>query len=328
MQVHADLVKPSQTSYKESEESAKLLPDVIKGLHQRPKQISPIWFYDERGSQLFDAICKLPEYYLTRTEISIMHKHAAAMAHSIGPQAMVLEYGSGSSLKTRILLDHLADPEAYVPIDISRAHLLETAGELSREYPALEIIPICSDFTQPFKVPARVTGAHHRVVYFPGSTIGNFERNEAAQLLRRMRILSGPSGAVLVGVDLKKDTRILESAYNDAAGVTAEFNLNALEHINATLGANFDTGKFKHSAVWNEEHSRIEMRLISLRDQRVTIAGYPIQFKRDEILVTEHSHKYTFESFASLASMAGLQVENVWMDEDEFFSVQLLRARH
>jgi dimethylhistidine N-methyltransferase len=325
MQLRADLVKPER---REREDIAKLLPDVIKGLHQRPKQLSPIWFYNERGSQLFDAICETPEYYLTRTELSIMRKHAAAMARVIGPHAMLLEYGSGSSIKTRILLDHVENPEAYVPIDISREHLLDASSALAREYPGLDIVPICADFTQPFKVPARVTDAPRRVVYFPGSTIGNFERNEAVQLLRRMRTLSGPNGAILVGVDLKKNRRTLEDAYNDAAGVTAEFNLNALEHLNTVLNANFDTLEFKHHALWNEEQGRIEMHLISLVDQQATISGYPIAFKKDECIVTEYSHKYTLQEFATLACMAELQVTEVWTDPDQFFSVQLLEARH
>jgi dimethylhistidine N-methyltransferase len=323
MQLRADLVKPER---REREESAKLLPDVIKGLHQTPKQLSPIWFYDERGSQLFDAICETPEYYLTRTELSIMRKHAAAMARAMKPHAMLLEYGSGTSLKTRILLDHMEDPEAYVPIDIAREHLLEAASALAREYSGLEIVPICADFTQPFKVPARVTNARRRVVYFPGSTIGNFERAEAINLLRRMRTLSGPNGAILIGVDLRKDRRIIEEAYNDAAGVTAEFNLNALEHLNRVLNANFDTLEFKHRAIWNEEQSRVEMHLISLHDQQVTVAGYPVELKKDEYILTEYSHKYTLEDFACLARMAELNVTEVWTDADRFFSVQLLEA--
>ena len=327
MQLRAQLIKPDP-SQRQREESARLLPDVIKGLHQPIKQLSPIWFYDERGSQLFDAICETPEYYLTCTELSIMDKHASAMARAIGAHAMLLEYGSGTSLKTRILLDHLEDPDAYVPVDIAREHLLDAAGALAREYPGLEIVPICADFTQPFRMPARVARAERRVVYFPGSTIGNFERSDAIQLLRRMRVLAGPHGAVLIGVDLKKDARVLEAAYNDAAGVTAEFNLNALEHLNAALDATFDTRQFKHRAVWSEEHSRIEMHLISLRDQHVTIAGYPIEFKKDEYILTEYSHKYTFETFTALAHMADLQVTEVWTDANRFFSVQLLQGKH
>jgi dimethylhistidine N-methyltransferase len=255
-----------------------------------------------------------------------MDEHAAAMAHAIGLHSMLLEYGSGTSLKTRILLDHLEDLDAYVPIDIAHGHLFEAASALAREYPGLEIVPICADFTQPFRVPARVARAQRRIVYFPGSTIGNFEHSEAVQLLRRMRTLAGPNGAILIGIDLKKDINVIEAAYNDTAGVTAQFNLNALEHLNHVFGATLDTSEFEHRAVWNEEHSRIEMHLISRRDQHVTLAGYPIEFKKSEHLVTEYSHKYTLESFAALARMADLQATATWTDAKQYFSVQLLHV--
>lgn len=305
----------------------ELTRDVIAGLRKSPKELSPVWFYDEFGSCLFDSICELPEYYVTRTELGIMQTCASEIAQHIGPHAAVIEFGSGTSLKTRLLLDALDHPETYVPVDIARDHLLDAASGLAREYPSLHVLPVCADFTQPFDLPRQAAAAKRRVVYFPGSTLGNFARDSAGALLAGMRKMMGRHGALLIGIDLRKDPEVLERAYNDAGGVTAEFNLNALRHMNRELGANFDLNAFEHSAVWVEDESRIEMRLVSKRDQVVSLDGERIAIKRGEHMRTEYCHKYTLESFADLAAHADLAVSRVWMDAEKKFSVQLLEAR-
>jgi L-histidine Nalpha-methyltransferase len=299
--------------------------ELLAGLRMSPKQLSPMWFYDERGSQLFERICRLPEYYLTRTELAIMHRYAEEMAQHIGPGAALIEPGAGSSEKTRLLLDRLQAPSSYVPIDISRDFLLKSAKTLADDYPTLRIVPVCADFTTPFEMPVQVSWAQRRVVYFPGSTIGNFEPDDALRVLITMRSIIGRQGAILIGTDLKKDPGVLIPAYNDAEGVTAEFNLNALQHINRKLGANFELQGFEHRAVWAEEESRIEMHLVSLRDQNVRIGPQLIEFQRGEHLRTECSHKYTLDGFAQLARAAELSVARVWMDDQQWFAVQLLQ---
>ena len=300
---------------------------VLEGMRKHPRQLSPVWFYDELGSFLFDSICELPEYYLTRTEAQIMRTHAADMAHHIGPDAAVIEFGSGTSTKTRLLLNHLEKPAAYVPVDIARDHLLTAASAIARDYSTLRVIPICADFTQPFDLPGSVYAANRRVVYFPGSTLGNFDPEHARGLLQRMRQIIGTNGAVLIGIDLKKDPRILERAYNDRAGVTAEFNVNALRHLNRELGTDFDLDAFEHLAVWVEDQSRIEMHLVSKRDQEVHFGEETVPLKKGEHLTTEFCHKYTLETFADLAATASLTVSRVWMDPAKLFSVQLLEPR-
>ena len=300
---------------------------VLEGMRKHPRQLSPVWFYDELGSFLFDSICELPEYYLTRTELQIMQAHAADMAHHIGPDAAIIEYGSGTSTKTRLLLNHLEKPAAYVPVDIARDHLLTAASAIQRDYPTLRVIPLCADFTRPFDLPASVYAARPRAVYFPGSTLGNFAPEQAQDLLHRMRQIIGANGAVLIGIDLKKDPRILERAYNDRAGVTAEFNVNALRHLNRELGTDFDLDAFEHTALWVEDQSRIEMHLVSKRDQDVHVGEETVHIEKGEHLTTEFCHKYTLEAFADLAATAGLSVSRVWMDAEKKFSVQLLEPR-
>jgi dimethylhistidine N-methyltransferase len=302
----------------------ELTASVIEGLRKSPKELSPVWFYDEYGSVLFDSICDLPEYYLTRTELGIMEARAGEMAQLIGPQAALIEFGSGTSLKTRLLLDRLVAPVAYVPVDIAREHLIEAANSLGRDYPTLPIVPVCADFTQPFELPRWIATAQRRVVYFPGSTIGNFSRDAARALLASMHKLIGPNGAVLIGFDMKKDPQVLERAYNDSAGVTAQFNLNALRHLNSELGTNFNIDAFEHRAVWVEEHSRIEMHLVSKREQSVTIAGTRIAIGKDEHIRTEYCHKHTLDSFADLAASTHLLATRTWTDAEQKFSVQLL----
>jgi L-histidine N-alpha-methyltransferase len=301
-----------------------LTNDVLEGLKKEPKELSPVWFYDELGSFLFDNICELPEYYITRTELQIMHGHALEMAQHIGPEAAVIEFGSGTSLKTRLLLDRLENPLAYVPVDISREHLFTAAGALAKDYPNLHIVPVCADFTQNFELPQFIRSASRRVAYFPGSTLGNFDRTQARALLARMHDIVGKDGAVLIGIDLHKDPSILERAYDDSAGVTAEFNINALRHVNRELGADFDLDAFDHMAVWVEDESRIEMHLVSKKEQVVHLGNEKVRIERGEHLRTEYCHKYTLESFSELAATAGLAVKRVWMDPNKQFSVQLL----
>lgn len=295
--------------------------DVLFGLRSPHKNLPCKWFYDERGSQLFDAICELPEYYPTRTEASIMRRNGAEMAARLGPGLTLIEYGAGSSLKTRILLRHLEKAAAYVPIDISREHLLRSAASLELEFPGLCVLPVAADYTKPFDlpIPKDAKGA----VYYPGSTIGNFTPREAVAFLQRMREVAP---TVLIGVDLWKSASILEPAYNDAEGVTAAFNLNLLRRINRELNGDFDLANWRHLAVWNREMSRIEMQLISCAPQDVCIAGQNFKFRRGEIITTEYSHKYSLPAFSHLAASAGFEIETVWLDENELFSVQLLRA--
>lgn len=300
--------------------------EILEGLRAIPKRVAPKFFYDERGSRLFDAICVQPEYYPTRTELAIMEDHVDVMADLIGPRAMLIEYGSGSSLKTRLLLEHLPEPAAYVPVDISGDYLQEVAEALASDYPDIEVLPVCADFTRALNLPAPRRAASRNVVYFPGSTIGNFARSEARELLRVMREEAGDDGAVLIGVDLAKPREVLEPAYNDAAGVTADFNLNLLRRLNREHDADFDLEAFRHVAVYDEDESRIEMRLVSLRRQTVQVAGERFRFEADEYLVTEHSHKYSPEQFGALAGDAGLEVRRLWTDPQGLFSVQYLTA--
>ncbi|HSD74975.1 MAG TPA: L-histidine N(alpha)-methyltransferase [Steroidobacteraceae bacterium] len=304
-----------------------LLAEVFAGLTARPKYLYPKFFYDAHGSELFDRICELPEYYLTRTELSILREHAPPFVRALGPGVRLIEPGSGSSLKTRILLNSLTPPAAYVPVDISRSHLMQAARTLAAQYPRLEILPVAADFTQPFEVPQAAAPVRSTLVFFPGSTIGNFDHAEAIGLLRMMGRLAGDDGQVLVGADLRKSPATLEAAYNDSAGVTAAFNLNLLARLNREYDADFDLEAFEHRAPWVEEHSRIEMHLVSRRAQRVHIRGVEIKFEAGESIWTESCHKYDCTQFAAMADGAGLHVREVWTDEARQFSVQLLAAR-
>ena len=303
-----------------------LVEEVLAGLRSTPKRLSSAYFYDRRGSQLFEAICELPEYYLTRTETLILKQYATEMAACVGGQALLLEPGSGSSNKTRLLLDALPDLVAYVPVDISRSHLLQAARAVQAAYPRLEVLPVCADFTQGFAVPAPLRPPSRVVVFFPGSTLGNFDPPQAVRLLELMRRTAGSGGGLLVGIDLAKDPAILERAYNDAAGVTAAFNMNLLLRLNRELAADFDPARFRHEAVWMAAESRIEMHLVSTRKQTVHVAGERVEFAAGERLVTEHSHKYTADSFASQARAAGWTPRRSWTDRRGYFSVQYLET--
>ena len=300
--------------------------EVLAGLRQRQKTLPCKYFYDEKGSRLFDAICALPEYYLTRTELGIMEMHVAEMAAALGAQLILVEPGSGSSLKTRLLLEHLSDPVAYVPVDIAREQLLHAADQLNRLHPQLEVLPVCADFNQPFEVPAPARVAARTAVYFPGSTLGNFNPMEARQLLSHMRRLAGRDGALLIGIDLRKDVAVLEHAYDDAAGVTAEFNLNLLSRINQELGGDFDLHRFKHRAIYNAPEGCIEMHLVSSQAQSVQVAGERFEFRSGEHILSERSYKHTPEGFAALAGRAGLQIERQWTDDRRYFSVVYLTS--
>jgi dimethylhistidine N-methyltransferase len=305
-------------------ERERFLEDAHAGLCSRPKTLPCKYFYDAEGSKLFEQICALPEYYPTRTELSILRAHAGEMAACLGAGALVVEYGSGSSTKTRLLLDRLARPAAYVPIDVSREHLHEAALALRLDYPALEVLPVCADFTATVRLPRTRRSPRRRAVYFPGSTIGNFEPAAAIALMAGVARLVGPRGAFLVGVDLRKDPRLLERAYDDAAGVTAAFNRNLLARMNRELGTDFDLDRFAHRAVWASAPGRIEMHLVSTAAQVVRVGDVPIRFARGETICTEHSHKYTLPGFAGLARRAGLAVRRVWTDPAGLFSVQYL----
>ncbi|MFQ5401336.1 MAG: L-histidine N(alpha)-methyltransferase [Anaerolineae bacterium] len=301
-----------------------LYSEVLAGLKKGQKELPCKLFYDARGSQLFEQICDLPEYYQTRTEQSIMDRYIEEIAALLGPGCLLIEYGSGSSRKTRTLLDHLPDLAGYVPIDISREHLMRSAVGIAISYPDLEVLPVCADYEAEFQIPTPSRPVSRQVIYYPGSTIGNFHPPDAAAFLRRMRAICGRRCELLIGVDLKKERSILHNAYNDSAGITAAFNLNVLARLNHELGTDFDLDGFRHQAIYNEQAGRIEMHLISLREQRVLLNGSVISFAAGETIWTESSYKYALKEFAALASQAGFTVAKVWTDPQQLFSVQYL----
>lgn len=297
----------------------------LAGLSRRRKAIPCRFLYDARGSALFEAICALSEYYPTRTEIGILEDNAAEIAALMGRHAQLIEFGSGSSRKVRILLDALQEPDAYVAIDISREPLRRAAEELAAEFPALAVVAVCADYTRPFDLPPLpVRGEGRRIGFFPGSTIGNFTPDEAVDFLAGCRRVVGRAGAMLVGVDLKKDPAVLDAAYNDAQGVTAAFNLNLLERMNRELDADFDLDRFAHDASYDEASGRVEIYVRSLADQIVTVAGRPIRFAAGERIHTEDSCKYGIDEFHRLAARAGFRPMRTWTDTDSLFSVHFL----
>lgn len=304
-----------------------LRDEVLRGLAKPAKELPCKLFYDRRGSALFDQICELDEYYLTRTETAIMQQNAADIAALIGERCALIEYGSGSSSKIRVLLDQLREPLSYVPIDLSKDQLLASATAIAAAYPRLKVLPLCADYTQPLVHLALAEGVARRVAFFPGSTIGNFHLDETEEFLRRVRNLVGREGGLLVGVDLKKDPRLLHAAYNDSAGITAEFNLNLLVHINTRFGSDFRLAQFAHRAQYIEQLGRIEMHLISLADQVVRLGDTMIPFNAGEPILTEVSYKYDLDQFATLAARAGFGVQRVWTDLARLFSVQYLVPR-
>jgi len=302
------------------------LAELVEGLMRPQKLISPKYFYDEKGSELFDAICEQPEYYPTQTEIGIMRDNIAEIADAVGPHASVIEFGSGASIKIRILLSHLHQVAAYVPVDVSREFLVKSADILAADYPDLEILPVAADFTKPFDLPSPRIMPERNLVFFPGSTIGNFWPDSAVALMKVMRAEASTGGALLIGVDLVKDKGVLERAYNDAAGYTERFNLNMLAHLNQRFGADFDLSAYRHRSIYNETLNRIEMHLVSERDQTIHVGDAAIPIAAGEYILSECSHKYTPEGFAEMAALAGFRVDRVWTDADDLFSVQYCTA--
>lgn len=298
--------------------------EVIRGLSQQPRAIGPKFFYDEYGSRLFDAICQTPEYYPTRTEIAILEQNIDDIARHISPRCVLIEPGSGNSRKVRILLDTLK-PRTYIPIDISKDYLRNTAEHVAQEYPWLSVHAICADYSRPIALPDFPSGTQ-KLAFFPGSTIGNFEPPQAVDFLRNIARMVLPDGGLLIGVDLKKDPVRLNAAYNDDQGNTADFNLNLLTRINAALHADFDLDLFRHHAFYNAALGRVEMHLMSTQAQSVRVGNKHFEFAKNEGIHTESSYKYSIEDFQALASTAGFTPEAVWTDEEKLFSVHYLRT--
>jgi dimethylhistidine N-methyltransferase len=307
------------------ETSAVDVAEVLRGLLAPVRKLPPKLFYDARGAALFERICELPEYYLTRAEFEILERQVDQIAAHLGPRCALIEYGSGAGVKIRLLLDALDHPVAYVPIDISGEQLAAVTAELRAAYPAIEVLPIEADYTMPITLPT-LPDAARRVAFFPGSTIGNFEPDAAMAFLRRIRHTVEDNGALILGVDRVKSAAVLEAAYDDAAGVTAEFNLNLLARLNRDLGADFDLSRFRHRATFNAAERRIEMHLVSVADQDVHIAGHTIAFKRGETIWTESSYKYDEPHLHQLAAASGFQVDQIWTDQRDRFWVALLNA--
>lgn len=299
--------------------------DVLRGLSSTPRCLPSKYFYDRRGSELFEAITRQPEYYLTRVELDMLAALGPAIAAAVGPRAHVVEYGSGSGRKTRLLLDALEDPVAYTPIEISRSALTASASRLDREFGAVEVLPVLADFTQPVPLPAPRRPARSALVFFPGSTLGNFGHGESVRLLAAMRDTMGASGAALLGLDLEKDPAIIEAAYNDAAGVTAEFTLNLLHRLNRDIGSDFDPSGFAHRARYLRDEGRIVTTLESLRRQVVSVDGQRFEFAAGEEMQVEQSRKYTDAGIAALAAAAGLRVASAWNDPRDWFGLRLFR---
>jgi len=302
----------------------RLFAEVLSGLQKRQKEIPAKYFYDEQGSVLFQEICKLDEYYIPRTEMAIMNSHIDEIAGLLGTGILLIEYGCGDCRKTRFLLDHLYQPAAFVPIDISKEQLANVTNELAKDYPGLELLPLCADYTNDFSLPVATKPSKRTAIYFPGSTIGNFSPDNAKEFLKQINKKCGPGGALLIGIDLKKDTAILNRAYNDAKGITSAFNLNLLGRLNRELDADFQIGYFKHHAFYNNEEGRVEMHLVSLKDQMVHLNGIGIPFTEGESIWTESSYKYDIDEFEKIASAAGFRLDKVWNDDRKWFSVQYL----
>lgn len=307
-------------------EQGNFAADFVEALQRPQPRISPKYLYDRRGSELFDQICELEEYFPTRTELRIMRDNHQAIASAIGPRQRIVEFGSGSGLKTRILLENLDRPAAYLPVEISRECLLKSASRLAQSFPEIEILPVCADYTQELSLPASASVADGTTIYFPGSTIGNFEPSEAAQFLRRIRDCCGHGCKLVIGVALQTDPELLRKAYNDSRGVTAAFNRNLLWRAKRELDAQVDPDAFDHQAVYDEAEGRIEMRLVSAGPQSIEVKGQRRHFAPGSYITTEYSHKFTVEGFATLAQQAGWQQRDVWMDRQQRFSIQYFES--
>lgn len=306
-------------------EQETMLQEVLQGMRLSQKSIPSKYFYDERGSQLFDEITELPEYYPTRTERKILEDNIDEMASFLGEAIELIEPGSGSSEKTRILLSGMKSICCYIPIDISGDYLEKVADGLRKEYPNIDIEPLAADYTRAFELP-EIHEEARNIVFFPGSTIGNFNEETVLRFFEVISNIVGKSGGMLIGVDLKKDIKVLEAAYNDSDGVTAEFNKNMLLHLNRKISSDFDIHLYEHKSVWVEEEGRIEMRLIANQDHFVHIEGEQFQVLEGEYIHTENSHKYSLEEFAKIVE-PWFEVKKVWMDKNEYFSVQYLEPR-
>jgi dimethylhistidine N-methyltransferase len=311
-----------------AETEHELSRDVFSGLRKLPRSLPCKYLYDARGSQLFSAICEQDEYYLTRAETEILRAHARDLATLIGPEALVIELGSGEARKTELLLSALIDPVAYVPIDICAPELTRAAARIGTRYPWIEVLPVNADYGRTFELPRTTLAPRSNVVFFPGSTIGNFEPLAAQHFLSRMAKLAGSDGVIVVGVDLKKDPATLIAAYDDSAGLTAAFDKNLLARVNAECNADFALDGFRHRARWNPAFGRIEMQLESTRSQTVRVGGIAFHFAAGDTITTEHCYKYTLEEFQALASVAGLSPVQSFVDQDGRFSVHALRAPH
>lgn len=304
-------------------EATLFAEDVVKGLSAYPKWLPAKHFYDAEGSRLFERITTLPEYYPTRSELSILRDRASEIAGLIPEHSALVEFGSGSTAKIRLVLEAAPKLAAYAPVDISAEYLEEQATALRRDFPKLEVIPVVADFTQRFELPAKIR-SYSCGGFFPGSTIGNFEPLAAVKFLRNAARILGRGAVMIIGVDLVKDKKVLDAAYNDSEGVTAAFNLNLLTRINRELDGNFDLDQFEHNAFFEAERQRVEMHLVSRTAQKVVISGRAFEFERGETIHTENSYKYTPQGFADLARQAGWNEHSFWTDRDGNFSVRVL----
>lgn len=305
------------------EDGRTMLDEIVAGLNKSQKTLPSKYFYDKKGSKLFEKICDLDEYYLTRTELSIMKNNIEEISQVIGNNVRLIELGSGSSMKTRLILDHVENIDSYIPVDISEDFLIDMVKDLKSEYPDLKIQPVAADYTEPFSIPGNDKNGSRKIAYYPGSTIGNFTRKNAEKFIELISQLLGKEGGLLIGFDLVKDRQMLIDAYDDPKGVTAEFNKNILVRINKELGANFDPERFEHLALFDEDKSRIEMHLLSKTEQKVRIAGREFFFEQGETIHTENSHKYTLESFRELTRSHFEHVVS-WVDEEDEFCIQYL----
>ena len=311
-------------AYRFDEPTSAFARDVVDHLAQQPKRLSPKYFYDAAGSELFEQITRLPEYYPTRTELGILKDRGSEISAIIPNGAALVEFGAGATTKVRLLLDRCAF-SAYVPVDISGDFLNAQAARLRQDFPDLDVYPVAADFTAPFALPDAIAGTP-KVGFFPGSTLGNFEPDEASRFLRSARDILGEGAQMVIGVDLEKDERLLYDAYNDAAGITARFNLNVLDRINRELGGNFDLSAFTHRAIYNRDRHRIEMHLISRKAQTVRLLGRTFSFRPGESIHTESSYKYSLERFTALARGSGWTMRTSWTDAASMFSVHVLAA--
>ncbi len=303
---------------------ATITAQVLAGLAQRPRTLPSKYFYDARGSALFEQITRQPEYYLTRTELALLQQELPAIAQQVGARARVVEYGSGSGRKTRLLLAALPEVVAYTPVEIARAALVASIHALAGDFPSVEMLPVCADFTEAVTLPPPQFPARRTLLFFPGSTLGNFTEPEAVRLLHGMRHTMGATGLALVGIDLVKAPALIEAAYNDAAGITAAFTLNLLERLNREIGSDFNLERFRHRAVYDNTHQRIQTDLVSLCAQRVRVAGHEFDFAEGEAIQVEYSHKYTDAGFAALAAAAGLRVAGQWTAQPCSYGLRLL----